>query len=517
MLTWLTPLANCLPTFRLQPLALPEPEQGDDWFNQSRPRYAAEEEVTWDVEEGARSRRRQADLLSLHEGTEGRSRASSTRRTRHGRGDISGGGAVEGSGLSRTALFWSWWRGTRGRIRLSDGDDDISHDDDTASVVGEYNGEAGENAAGLFDSALAPEGLGEGDALPLSIDAVLVPPPASPTHSLVVSAKELERGERRTRRRMKRRAKELGLSLDEFQAGQEAASYVGASSPELAEGGGYSRFQSGGSRSTYSGDSGSTSTHSPHYAPPHSLGSSSHNARRTRHMLQPPPHDPLPEFDYFGTAEPHAFPLPLSPATSHSPSFVLPSSHNSLPPRRPSHHSVSSAHSLPLTAAGDDQSWAVPPDSSMDEIEDTIEGEYYVDEAGQRYFIPLIAGRAPPVEEIGPDEEQSMAEDPYAHIGAIPLVSPAVITPPRPLSISTTTPTTTDFLHAVTSSSLATQSPLRSPAKSGTTVSPGERPEARSIFDHLSGLLSGEINGRRDDDDEPWRGLGESDEDSEVD
>ncbi|GAA5848350.1 hypothetical protein JCM9279_001020 [Rhodotorula babjevae] len=214
------------------------PDSPRDWYAQSRPSAPPTASPglprSWQEYE-ARDARREADLLSLHEGVGGSdfSTAAARRRTARGRGgDISGGGADEGSGLTRWTLFKSWWRGGGGEIRLDDSDEE--RDDLDAQRAGGLRREP--------DALL--DRRDDGDAMPLAFDDVALPPapptgaplppppalapstatlaPSSASDSTISGGGDEDRQARRARRHARRRARELGISVDEFEAGASA-------------------------------------------------------------------------------------------------------------------------------------------------------------------------------------------------------------------------------------------------------------------------------------------------------
>ncbi|KAL8292239.1 hypothetical protein RQP46_001705 [Phenoliferia psychrophenolica] len=213
----LSPLACCLPTCRLA--ASPSSESLNNnntdaptaWYAQSRPegsRSEANVPGNWeDAEE--RASRREADLLSLHEGVVG---AGTARRRWTGRGgDISGSGSVAGSGLSRWTLLRSWWTG-RGAVRLADSDDE----GDDRVLTDEEDGQL------TFDEAIASHGDGDADARPLPASFFPQTPPTPTTAPEPAEETAEERAQRRAQRRARRRARELGLSIEEFDGGAAA-------------------------------------------------------------------------------------------------------------------------------------------------------------------------------------------------------------------------------------------------------------------------------------------------------
>lgn len=212
-----------------------------DWYANSRPSAQSGASSgmprSWGEYE-ARDARREADLLSLHEGV-GTGDLSSTRRRRVARtrgGDISGGGADEGSGLTRWTLFKSWWKGGGGDIRLEDSDDEqgeVDAPDGALQAVqngfDEHGGE--ENAIPLaFEDVAVPPAPPSNAARPPPL--ALAPPDGPPataalpsptvSESAASSGAGEDRQARRARRHARRRARELGISLEEFEAGVAA-------------------------------------------------------------------------------------------------------------------------------------------------------------------------------------------------------------------------------------------------------------------------------------------------------
>ncbi|GAA6054465.1 hypothetical protein NBRC10513_006035 [Rhodotorula toruloides] len=210
-------------------LSSPSTESLSDWFGQSRPSNSpgngADLADTWQ-NAGKTDRRRDADVLSLHEGV-GTGGLGQRRRFRPRGGDISGGGADTGSGLTRWTLLKSWWWGGSGAIRLTDSEDEGEElDDGEAEGVGQRDG----------DVVHAHEG--DADAPLVTLDDVDLPPaPPSgapePSASSVASSSaspnlsegttlvdtDEDREARRAHRRARRRARELGISLEEFEQG----------------------------------------------------------------------------------------------------------------------------------------------------------------------------------------------------------------------------------------------------------------------------------------------------------
>lgn len=222
------PFACCLPSCRLVSTSDPfahdgdgEDDAGRDWFNQSRGTTGGED---WDnADATAQRRRRESDMLSLHEPSAGIN-AQPRRRYRRRGGDVSGSGADWGSGLSRWTLLKSWWSG-RGPVRLPDTDDE-----EDGGEGGERNADEGDVDVTVNEggNTTLMEGEGEGDAIVLSSAAVIEPPPpssiGSPTRGSAYASSE--RGDfddheaRKARRRARRAARELGVTVEEYAAGQ---------------------------------------------------------------------------------------------------------------------------------------------------------------------------------------------------------------------------------------------------------------------------------------------------------
>ncbi|GAA5890634.1 hypothetical protein JCM8208_004943 [Rhodotorula glutinis] len=364
------------------------PDSPRDWYAQSRPSAPPTANSglprSWQECE-ARDARREADLLSLHEGVGGGdfSAAASRRRTARGRGgDISGGGADEGSGLTRWTLFKSWWRGGGGEIRLGDSDDERDEPDGQRGDGRDALLADGENvdalAIGLEDVALPPAPPTGAALAPPPSPPALAPPdtlaPSFASDSAVSVGADDDRQARRARRHARRRARELGISVDEFEAGVSADPAELPTSPFLdvhtvmrrgsksdrslassASSGSRSRRHDASDAALFAigeeadgvdeatfrqqvrrsrRDGTSRSSH-------RSADSGSHegSSRRRRHRDDPPSSTSHPSLDLH---DPHAHlvPLPLSPRPdSHGPS----SSHgsSSRPARHRSHPSTS--------------------------------------------------------------------------------------------------------------------------------------------------------------------------------
>ncbi|GAA6009218.1 hypothetical protein JCM10207_004311 [Rhodosporidiobolus poonsookiae] len=255
------PLCCCLPSVRL-----PSSPSSDSlnatsaaeraWYGQSRPSGAADtldgdlgSSISWMGSGGGGVR--PDDVLSLHEGIGGE---APRLRLRSRGGDISGGGASDGSGLTRWTLFKSWWRGgkTGGAIRLPDSDGEEDDLDAPPPPTDGHRAHARHGSESGF--SLGGEDDGDADAVPLSLEDVAVPP--APAHPPAASSTPLspvlsegttlvdvdarsepdaEREERRARRRARRRAKELGITVEEFDQGAavDPEQLVAPSSPFL--------------------------------------------------------------------------------------------------------------------------------------------------------------------------------------------------------------------------------------------------------------------------------------------
>lgn len=255
---FIAPLACCIPTFHLLP-AFPSADSlnnnnSREWYDQSRPTDEALLHGNWEAAE-ARSQRRDADLLSLHEND-----LQDSRRRRRGRGgDVSGGGADPGSGLSRLTLMrtiWrSWWAG-EGAVRLPDSDDeDHVGERDGRAMTDDEEGDRTQEDSYLYE--LSPE---DADARAISVVRLPSPPSSEATTAMTAPERHETNGERearRARRRAKRRARELGLSVSQFDEGA-VAEPTELSSPSLAPPTSARSRSREGSRASSSG-SGSTS------------------------------------------------------------------------------------------------------------------------------------------------------------------------------------------------------------------------------------------------------------------
>jgi hypothetical protein len=261
---WYSPLSSS-PSFAWDDL---EPTE-DDGTDSSLPHHVARD-GNERREENRRRRRREMDLLSLHEGI-GLDSAP-TRKIRRGTGDITGGGANEGSGLSRWTLFLSWLRSKRNRIKLPEDEDWIYSAEEEQHRVDHYR-----------NDGYGGMGIAEGDAEPLSLDLIMAPPQllqSSPPHSIHPSH-DSERFERKRARRIKRRAKELGLTVAEFERGVDAGRIASDYHDQPEEGGLHSE-------------------------------TTSHSSRSRQYERN----DPMPHFtDHFDST---TIPLPDSPSTGHS-------------------------------------------------------------------------------------------------------------------------------------------------------------------------------------------------------
>ena len=149
--------------------------------------------------------------------------APRSRQRRRG-GDISGGGTDTGSGLTRWTLFRSWLRGGQGAVQLPDSEDEA-----------ENNG----NSRSSSSTRLLGRTYGDEDAAPIALDDVSLPPAppfaatlssqyyssgppsssdqtTSDGRSVLDAEAASEREARRQRRRIRRQARELGLSPEEY-------------------------------------------------------------------------------------------------------------------------------------------------------------------------------------------------------------------------------------------------------------------------------------------------------------
>lgn len=220
--------------------------QSENWYTQStNPLIGtsrAPDEFEYDYNE------RQADLFSLHSNfaDEDGPRVGGRRR-RRATGDISGGGAEEGSGLSRWKLLVSWFSGRRGAIRLDEdtlfrqeGEDDEEEqegdrtvDSVQTNVLGLNKMRFGEADAqeldDIIDLPVSTRGSRHGNSVASSSSAS-----KSGRRNFTLDDEDDldeeederrrldERRVRKERRALKRRAKELGLTLEEFHAGLES-------------------------------------------------------------------------------------------------------------------------------------------------------------------------------------------------------------------------------------------------------------------------------------------------------
>lgn len=221
------------------------------WYTQSAPHNPlvgssrSPNEFEYDYAPNSREGR-PADLFSLHSTRAEDWEGGGGRRGRRG-GDISGGGAEEGSGLSRWKLLVSWFSGRRGAIRLEDATDGlVGREEDDEEVEGDRTVDSVQtNVLGLnkmrFGEADARE-LDDIIDLPVSTGGSRIGGSAASSSSASKSGRRNitlddeenldeeeaeerrldERRVRKERRAMKRRAKELGLTLDEFHAGLES-------------------------------------------------------------------------------------------------------------------------------------------------------------------------------------------------------------------------------------------------------------------------------------------------------
>lgn len=397
------------------------------------------------------TRRREADLLSLHEGIT----FSSTRHVQGGRrgrrrytgGDISGGGAEEGSGLSRWKLFKSWLGGERRGIRLPD--------DDQEEEEGNLSDESVDGEREIIDLSDHDPGVvreGESDALPLSPEAILSPPHVSPTHSIIMSSREMDREERRAKRRIKRRAKELGLSLEQFEQGFDAAELNSSREDTMEEASTQSQprhHQPASSRSDYSGESNSTSsrTHSHHSNPRH-YSAAPHLDSYSLPTARPASSTTSSESRTHRSHHRNVSDYESS-TTHYSKQRSISSASSSERRHRSSKSHVDPSHTEKTESSGRRNRKG----SRIEEVEEDLflngtysmgdGGRYGVDDAGQARFVPSYVvdehGESYYTAE-GMEEEEEEEEDRYAHIGSIDPISTALHAAPATVD---TLPTST--------------------------------------------------------------------------
>lgn len=500
---FLTPFfSSCLPSLRLSDASssgetlsgpngsTPANEGEGVWYHQSSERGRAEEQ--WDA----------SDALSLHEASgsvydedeaEGGSRRR--RRLRPRGGDVSGGGADTGSGLTRWTLLKSWWRGGSGAIRLPDSEDE----DEAANVNAQCSASTGQFALEDADN--------EPDAVSLELDDIALPPappfafsssshpdptPLSPVPSdsttlvdasTTSSAPSIDREERRARRRARRHARELGISVEEFEQGVPAAVEPETSGASLfldvkqASGKGNS---SRSSRSSGSSRSRGEPREERSKGEPHALAeddgngelveiddiasqrssegrkSRRHRSRRDKHVdfdasrfedgvewaHLSPASDP-----HLATDHPRRSKHRSQSSTSTSSTFTTTASSDA---RSSSHHSSRKhrSHPSPSAEASYEVACPHPPPSPLhlDASNSTQQEQYYQDETGQ--LQPYHYSHPPPSTSthfLDPAQQQQQiiylvdpstsayiaAESPvspsYAHIGVLPPASPSLV------------------------------------------------------------------------------------------
>lgn len=145
-----------------------------------------------------------------------------SRQRRRG-GDISGGGTDTGSGLTRWTLFRSWLRGGQGAVQLPDSDDEAENGNSRSSssvrLLGRTYGDEDAAPIALDDVSLPPA---PPFAATLSSQYCSSGPPSSSDQttsdgrSVLDAEAASEREARRQRRRIRRQARELGLSPEEY-------------------------------------------------------------------------------------------------------------------------------------------------------------------------------------------------------------------------------------------------------------------------------------------------------------
>lgn len=207
VLALLSPLSCCLP----QPNTIPA-DPDAPWYSPNPPDHRSQpQHYQWQPSDPSS---RPSDLLSLHSNPAGR------RRARRGGGDVSGSGGNDGSGLSRWTLVKAWWTwDAKGRIRLEESED-------------------GSDAGERRDVEELGVEQGEDDAVPLSqgqtadlkflrrLDADIQEdsferpaPPSAYDQDDNEALRQQDKVARRARRHARGRARELGLTIEEFDEG----------------------------------------------------------------------------------------------------------------------------------------------------------------------------------------------------------------------------------------------------------------------------------------------------------
>ncbi|KAM0749139.1 hypothetical protein T439DRAFT_335690 [Meredithblackwellia eburnea MCA 4105] len=599
-----TPLTCCLPTCRLvdSPSTedLTQNNTGRDWYSQSRPSpisrtgRGGETGLDGNWEDGdARSARREADLMSLHEAIQSPASSNRRRRLRGRGGDISGSGSSEGSGLTRWTLFISWWKG-RGAIRLDDSDDEDQPD---RIGVDTFDDQSSHLA---FNEAIATLGDGESDARPLAAslfggdDEPHAPPPlsdAGDTEYYYEEENEEQREARKARRRARRRAKELGLSLEEFDGGAVAEPEELPETPLLevpqTSGGGSRNGKSRRSKTNSTSSSGSrdrdaTVTYANQGPVPGLLSVteqevdggddlfavSDRSSRKSRRNAEGTDGSSSASGDSrrrgsatsggsgrrsvastSQTSIPATqVPLPSSPPTSHDPSrprhrsraSISSTSTSSSAGQRKSKRALASP--LPTQSETYESPLEVPLPADIQYYQDeygqlhavpATGGQWFVDEAGQQFFVPqqaideqqyLAAQTAEPQQMVYPSPldfslppSSQPSQDSYAHIGALPTENNETSGPADSVaaeveveelashttpSISQQTPDPIEFLKALKKTKLPTPTPTIL-SKAAVAPSANVEEEHENLLNQWEGLGKGAMNRST------WEGAGE--------
>jgi len=410
-----------------------------DWDSQTRSR-----DQEGDSEWTRANRTREDDLLSLHEGI-GRGGEGSRLRLRGRGGDVSGGGASEGSGLTRWTLFKSWWRGgvREGAIRLEDdGEEGI------LDVEVENRERQGDEQRSAQTFALEEDGP---SAVASKMNELEIGSNRSQGSSrsegtTVVGDVPNDREARRARRRA-RRARELGISTEEFEQGVIAEPNELESTTNFLDVRTGSHHRSGKSKKSSKASSRTSSSdsrsrdqdHALHQSLPvleeeedrhelsvygsvlksrskkgshHSVSSegdrrSNGSSRSRRHLAE--------------QIDPHLVPLPISPR----PEVAHASSHDS--PKRPRHRSQPSTSTVSSSSTSrrpKKQPHLSPLHDYAEEPIYSLQGqavEYYQDEHGQ--LRPYL--REPESTSSHPIDDPATSTPSYDHIGLLPPFSPS--------------------------------------------------------------------------------------------
>ncbi|GAA5997546.1 hypothetical protein JCM5350_004042 [Sporobolomyces pararoseus] len=392
---------------------------------------------------------REEDSWSLHSRIEGS--VGSSRRLRTRGGDISGGGASEGSGLTRWTLFKSWLgrsttRGGEGAIRLEE--------DENETVRLDSEDQTGETTFVLDE---------EEDAVPLQLNQLEISSErsrsqTSSTRSDGTTAAIHEEDEvddreaRRARRRAKRRARELGISVQEFEQGvsapepQEAdeedadSTFLQVQSQSTrrsrSEKNSKSSRTSSSSTSSRSRDHGTSSTMPTLLEDGSGGGYSNESTRRSRNKSKKGPsdgdrhsndsssHSRRSRRNHDQLADPHSIPLPVSPQFEVAPRDS---------PKRSRHRSQPSTSTVSSSSTSCRPKKQPHLSPLHDPSQSVREGgvEYYEDENGQLQPYPSSLHESPhDSNALSPSidfESQhcSPSTSSYDHVGILPPPSPS--------------------------------------------------------------------------------------------